>query len=95
MNKLDILAITALTTIIFLYSSIIYKYDYYVSTLTESLLHEAIRLIDIYILAIIFSCLILPRWFEYKRKKQIEIEIGDVVIAPFLNYHPKDVKNHE
>jgi len=95
MKKLDLFAILFLLAINFLLGRILYQYDFFVSEFTIKGIHKIIEILNIYATSVILTAIVFPKWQSYLHRRQIRIEIGDIEIAPFLNYHPEDVKNHE
>lgn len=92
MKKLDIVAILLLFIINWFQLAILYRYDYFTTIFTVEQLDMGFGKIFTYGHTIVLALMVIPRWLTYLNRRQTRIELGNVEIAPFLNYHPEDVK---
>lgn len=95
MKKLDIVAILLLMAINWFLLAIIYRYEYFITIFTKEQMHLAVKKLFIYGSTIILTLMVIPRWLNFIARRRITKELGDVAVAPFLNYHPEDVKKNE
>lgn len=91
MKKLDMIAIVLVFMMNWFLLAVIYRYDYFMTIFTKEEMYLVVKNVFLYGCTIIVTLMAIPRWFNYVKQRQIRIELGDIELYPFLNYHPEDV----